>query len=141
MDAKMKNEYISQLELLSIFHYVLGGIMMLFSTMPIMHVIMGAAIVSGDFFGKAKDTPPAFFGWMFIIMGSVFILFGWISSVCIIIAGRKLKRRKGRVFCMVVGGIECMFMPFGTVLGIFTLIILNKDSVKEIFDQSESLSA
>ena len=29
---------------------------------------------------------------------------------------------------------ECMFIPFGTVLGVFTLIALNKDSIKEIFD-------
>ncbi len=28
-----------------------------------------------------------------------------------------------------------MFMPFGIVLGVFTLIILNQDSIKETYAQ------
>lgn len=32
-----------------------------------------------------------------------------------------------------IAGLECIFMPFGTVLGVFTLIALNKDSIKEMF--------
>ena len=38
------------------------------------------------------------------------------------------------MYCMVIASLECLFMPFGTVLGIFTLILLNKDSVIEIFE-------
>jgi len=34
---------------------------------------------------------------------------------------------------MALARIECVFMPFGTILGVFTLIALNKDSVKAIF--------
>jgi len=32
-----------------------------------------------------------------------------------------------------MAGVECMFMPFGTVLGVFTIIVLMRPSVKEIF--------
>jgi hypothetical protein len=71
---------------------------------------------------------------MFVIMGSVFIIFGWSIAICILLAGKQLRRHKSRTFCMVVAGIECMIMPFGTVLGVFTLIALNKDSIKEIFE-------
>jgi hypothetical protein len=131
----MGNEDLKQLDLLATFHYVVGGIMALFSCMPFMHVFMGLAMVSGKFFGEVEGSapPPFFFGWIFVIMGSVFILLGWASAACILMAGSKLKKRQGRLFCMVVAGIECMFMPFGTVLGVFTLITLNKDSVKELF--------
>ena len=38
------------------------------------------------------------------------------------------------LFCIVVAGVECMIMPFGTVLGVFTLIMLMKDSVKALFE-------
>jgi len=34
---------------------------------------------------------------------------------------------------MVIAGIECLFMPFGTVLGVFTLVVLVRPSVKELF--------
>ena len=36
---------------------------------------------------------------------------------------------------MVIAGVECIIMPFGTILGVFTLIALNKDSTKEIFEE------
>ena len=136
----MNSEDLKQLDLLALFHYIVGGITALFSCLPFMHVFMGLAIVSGKFFEDANGSgPPPFFGWMFVIMGSVFIVLGWSMAVCIILAGRRLKQRRSRVFCMVVAGIECMFMPFGTVLGVFTLIALNKDSIKEIF--AEQISA
>jgi len=33
----------------------------------------------------------------------------------------------------VLACIACAFMPFGTVLGIFTIIVLSRESVKEIY--------
>ena len=135
----MNNEDIKNLDLLSMFHYIVGGITALFACMPFIHVFMGLAMISGKFFEDSNGSaPPPFMGWMFVIMGTVFILLGWSLAVCIIVAGRKLKRRKNRVFCMVVAGLECMFMPFGTVLGVFTLIALSKDSIKEIFTQAST---
>lgn len=50
-----------------------------------------------------------------------------------IAAGRKLKRRTSRTFCLVVAGLECILMPFGTVLGVFTLIVLSKEPAKQLF--------
>ena len=130
----MNNEDNKQLDLLSIFHYVLGGITFLFSCMPFIHVLMGVAMLCGKFGEGSKGSePPAFMGWMFVIMGAVFILLGWSLAGCMIVAGRKLKKRRSRMFCMVFAGIECIFMPLGTVLGIFTIIVLSKDSVKELF--------
>lgn len=136
----MNNEDAKQLDILAIFHYVVGGITAIFSCFPFIHVFMGLAIALGalgDTTEASSQPADAVFGWIFVIMGSIFILFGWAISICIIVAGRRLKQRKSRMFCMVVAGIECMFMPFGTVLGVFTLITLNKDSVKEIYAQPE----
>jgi hypothetical protein len=33
----------------------------------------------------------------------------------------------------VIACIECLFMPFGTILGVFTLIVLSRESVKKLF--------
>ena len=96
---------------------------------------MGLAIVSGAFCEGSEGTaPPPFFGWMFVIIGAIAILMGWTLAICIIIAGKKLKARQSRICCMVMAGIECMFTPFGTVLGVFTLIELSKDSTKALFE-------
>ena len=132
----MKNEDIKHLDLLSLFHYIFGGITALTSCLPVIHVIVGFSMVSGKLFEESNGAaPPPFMGWIFVIFGTVFIVMGLSAAVCMIVAGGKLKRHKNRVFCMVVAGIECMYMPLGTVLGVFTLIALNKESIQEIFVQ------
>jgi hypothetical protein len=88
-------------------------------------------MLNGAFDGK--DAPPQFFAWAFIVIGCVFLLAGWTFACFIIAAGRRLKRRASHTFCLVVAGLECFLMPFGTVLGIFTLIILLKEPVKQLF--------
>jgi len=133
----MKNEDIRHVDLLSLFHFILGGITALFSCMPFIHVFMGLALVFGKFpQGNQSAEFPSAFGWIFVVMGSVFILFGWSLAICMLLAGKKLKQRHNRTFCMVIAGMECMLMPLGTILGIFTIMALSKDSIKELFDPS-----
>jgi hypothetical protein len=127
------------LNLLSIFHYVVGGMTALFSCIPFLHVAMGVAMLCGAFEGG--NPPPRFFAWMFILFPAVFILIGWALSVVIIIAGRKLKGRASRTFCLAVAGLECILMPFGTVLGVFTIVVLMKESVKELFAANQAVEA
>jgi hypothetical protein len=33
-----------------------------------------------------------------------------------------------------MAAIACMFMPFGTILGVFSIIVLVRPSVKSLFD-------
>jgi hypothetical protein len=37
-----------------------------------------------------------------------------------------------------MAGIECVFMPFGTVLGVFTLVVLTRPSVKPLFEDQRT---
>lgn len=77
---------------------------------------------------------PLFIGWIFILIGAVLMVVGWAFSACIIIAGRSLARRIHYMFCIVMAAIECIFMPFGTVLGVFTIVVLTRPSAKEMFE-------
>ena len=96
---------------------------------------VGIAMLCGAFEGE--DAPPRFVGLIFIIFPSLLIAASWILAGFMVAAGMKLKRRVSRMFCLVVAAIECIIMPFGTVLGIFTIILLMKDSVKELFTANE----
>ena len=123
------------LKLLSIFHYVVGGMAALFACLPILHLILGLFfILAPEKFGHGSQQPPAFIGWFFVAFASVFILMGWTLAVLVLIAGTFIARRKHYTFCFVVACVECIFMPFGTVLGVFTILVLNRASVKESFD-------
>src|SRR5438128_6559299 len=56
-------------------------------------------------------------------------------AVCILIAGRSLSRREGYSFALVIACIECLFIPFGTILGVFTIVVLSRESVKASFER------
>ena len=128
------NQDIDHLRLLAIFHFVAGGILAVLSFIPLIHVTVGIAILSGAFDDMdGGSAPPAFMGWMFVIFPSMFILGGLTMSTCMALAGRRLRLQTGYMFCLVVAAIECTFMPFGTVLGVFTIIVLMRPSVRELF--------
>jgi len=124
------------LDLLAIFHFVVAGLTALFACFPLIHVAVGFAMIFGKFDGS--NPPPALFGWMFVILGGVFVVCGWSLAVAILVAAMKLKKRVSRTYCIVVGAFECMLMPFGTILGVFTIIILMRETVKQRFAVNQS---
>jgi hypothetical protein len=80
-------------------------------------------------------------GLIFIFLGSVFILAGWTIAGLMIVLGVKLRRRTSRTLCIVAAGIECISMPFGTILGVLTIVLLMKDSVKALFEAQSPLQS
>lgn len=123
------------LDQLSLGFKIYAAVNALFSSFPIIHLVIGIAMVTGGMSG-GRDAPPEFFGWFFIVFALVFILFGYTVSICNFLAGRYIKERRNYTFCFVMSCINCMFMPFGTVLGIFSIIVLSRDTVKEFFKKS-----
>jgi hypothetical protein len=129
---------LEHIKLLSIFHYIIGGIMLLFSLMPLIHLSLGLQFIfSPDTFtSNAGDQPPEFAGWLFAMVGGVLFILGVSISTCIIISGRLLSRKIKYTFSFVVACIECIFIPFGTVLGVFTIIVLSRESVKTLYKRT-----
>ena len=71
---------------------------------------------------------------------ALFILLGWTVAICMFLTGRFLSKHTHWMFCTVVSGIACIFMPFGTILGVFALVVLNRPSVRELFEAHSQLS-
>lgn len=122
------------LKLLSVFHYVVGGLAACFACIPLIHLSIGIAMLVG-----AIDDAPEFVGALLVLIAMFAMLIGWTLAVFIIIAGRCLAKRKRYMFCLVMAAISCIFMPFGTVLGVFTIIVLMRPSVKELFAVNKAL--
>ena len=120
------------LDLLSLFHFILGGLTALFACLPLIHVGVGAALLLGSF--DSSPPPPAFIGWIFVILGSMAILGGWALAAAMIAAGRMLKRRKSRTACLVIAALECLLMPLGTILGILTICLLTREETQTLFE-------
>ena len=94
--------------------------------------------MAGVFPGQPGTAPPpAFMGWFFIATAGAFILIGWTYAICTVIAGRRLQRRRGYLFCMITAALNCANFPFGTALGVCTFIVLARPSVKRMFGPSK----
>ena len=87
-----------------------------------------------------KEQPPAAIGLVFVIFASIIILFGWTFAALLAFAGRSLSQRKRYTFCLVMAGVACLWIPFGTLLGVFTIIVLIRPSVKAMFAEGPAPS-
>jgi hypothetical protein len=129
------------LRLLSIFHYVVGGLTALFACFPLIHLGLGLAMLfSPEFFHTkpGEQPPPQAIGWLFTCIGGLMFLAGQAMAVCTVVAGRFIARRKRYWFIFVMACIECAFFPFGTVLGVFTIVTLSRETVKRLFGVTPS---
>lgn len=129
------NQDAEHLRLLSIFHYIVGGLTVLIACIPLIHVTIGLLFVLKPhaFAGSSGPPPPAWFGWFFIVLGGTFFFLGQALAGCMIAGGRCLAKRRKYLFVLVIACLECMFVPFGTVLGVFTILVLMRPSVKLVF--------
>jgi hypothetical protein len=131
------NQDEEHLRLLSIFHYVVAGLAALVTCIFFIYVVIGLVVMTHPHvFGPQNNErhPEQFIGLVLVVMGGMFILLGWAFATCVAYAGRCLSQRKNYTFCLVMAGIACLFMPFGTILGIFTTIVLIRPSVKPLFN-------
>jgi hypothetical protein len=135
---------LEHLKLLSIFHYVIAGMVGLVSCFPILDLVIGLVFMFGgdEMFGNGiqphEPVGARVFGFLFTAFAAVFILGGWTMATLIAFAGRNLSRQTHYTYCMVVAGCACVFVPVGTVLGVFTIFVLVRPSVKELFDSYDS---
>jgi hypothetical protein len=136
---QQKSEHDTSLQVLSIFQYIVAALIALCSSFFLFYVAMGVVVLKNP--GIVTPPPgsaslpmsPTYFGWAFFVIGCVPLVLGWSLAVAVAVTGYKLYRRKSRVFCIVVASFECLFFPFGTILGVFTIVVLSKDPVKPLF--------
>jgi hypothetical protein len=123
------------LRILAVGHYVLAGVVALFSLLWLIYIYFGQAMLKGELEGE--PAPPVV-GIFMTAFGVVMLIFGVGFAVTLVIAGRMLEARRRFVFCLVVAGIACTLAPFGTTLGVFTILVLMRPEVKAVFDANDS---
>ncbi len=135
----MSNEE-KDLRILSIFYYIAGGFAAFFTVWRLMMLFIGVircTVGSGSAFGPPfiRHTIGSL-----TFQGLFFPVLGGAAAACLIIAGWQIARRKHYVFCLVIGAISLLIWPLGTVLGVFTIVILMRPSVREIFEANKGVT-
>ena len=119
------------LDVLAILHYVYGGFLVAMLVVGVVFV----TIVFG-FAGVADEAPLGVF--VPVAMASVGLLLGLAMGVANLFAGRWLRERRNWVGALVVSGINCLNVPLGTLLGVFTIVVLAADDGQALFEQRPS---
>jgi hypothetical protein len=134
------NNDIEHLRLLTIGHYIAAGITALFACFPLIHLSIGLMLLTNPPTGpEGEQFPSQMFGLMFALFGGALILGGWTIAALTFAAGRSIKARKRHTFCIVVAAISCAFFPLGTILGVFSILVLSRPSVKVMFKGQPAL--
>jgi hypothetical protein len=131
------NQDEEHLKLIAVFHFVVAGLEAVLGLLPVIHVAMGIAMLTGYWptpTSPSSGPMPDFMGWMFTIMGGAFILFYETLAFFTLLAGLSIRKRRRWLFCLVVAGVGCLNMPIGTTLGVFTFLVLLRPSVKALFE-------
>lgn len=127
---------IEHLRLLTIGHYVYSAIVALFACIPIIHFTIGLVfLLNPPIQAPGDEFPAQTFGAIFATVGGLLVLAGWTFAACIFMTARSLAARKRYYFCMVIHAISCLFFPFGTILGVLSIIVMQRPAVRALFQQ------
>jgi len=122
------------LRILTLCYYLLAGCTALFSLLALLYVGFGAIMLSGLIpANQSSNSDPRIIGYILTAIGTAAFLFGMGIAILYYLVGRGLQRHCWRVLCYVMAGLPCFYIPFGTAIGVCTILVLNRPDVKRLF--------
>src|SRR5262249_44246249 len=121
------------LRILAICYYVLGGMAIVISSFALLYVAFGLLLAVTPQFAHDVKRPndAAAMGVIGLLMmgaGGLFVCLGWLHGGLQIFVGRALQQRRHRTLTLAVAMFTCLSIPLGTLVGVFTLIVLMRPS-------------
>lgn len=128
------------IRILVIVHYVYAGltglgVLFIGAHFLIMRTALHFAQTQQAAKGSTKAMEMEFFtSFMWVIYGVLGVVF--ITKLTLnLLSARAMSQRRSRVLSLVTAGFNCLDIPLGLVLGIFTFIVLFRDSVKRSYGE------
>jgi len=120
----------THLDVLAVFHYVYGGLTAVFGLIVLAFLAVGMGAASDWGHNWEPEAGCSILAVIFV----VFVLLGG-TAVLNFLAARNLQRRRGYIVVLVTAALNCTCVPFGTLLGIFTLAIVANVETRGLFDE------
>jgi hypothetical protein len=125
------------LRLLTIGHYIAGGLYIAFASMFVFHLIFLVFLSANpDVFtppGKQVQPMPENVIYAMTVAVGFFVALGWTIGGLTIYAGRCIRNRAHRTFTIVMAAVNLLLIPIGTILGVFTLMVVTRESVRRMY--------
>lgn len=132
--AQPTQQDLDQLKSLGIGTLVYAIFVGLLSLFGLIYVAIGIAMAADP--GSDPDAEMA--GGIVAMIGLVFCGIFFSKCVLLIFSAIGLFKRKWRMVSYIGAALSIMNMPIGTVLGIFTFLVLGRPSVKALYDANSS---
>ncbi|MEW6279380.1 MAG: hypothetical protein AB1758_12195 [Candidatus Eremiobacterota bacterium] len=129
--SETRSRAVRDLDQLAVFFYVLAGVSAVLSLFPLIHVAMGLWFMLTP--PSGPNPPPAWFGGIFVAVGLLAIAVGMTFSWFLYYSGRCIQARRRYTLIQVASALSLMNMPVGTALGVYSLILLNREDVRALF--------
>jgi hypothetical protein len=116
-------------------YFFQGGVTLLMCVFGLFYVFLGLfAFSSLKVPANAGGPPPEFVGYVMAAMGGLFTVAGAIFSALQFFTARFLRLRRHRAICLITAGLSCIWIPYGTVIGVWTFLVLGRTTVRALFD-------
>jgi hypothetical protein len=130
----LTSQDVEHLKIVAILHYFAGGLFALTGFASIIHLSLGVLMLSGAVPMKPSEQAEAtVIGAIFTGVALIWMLSWWMFAIVIAIGGRNLQLRRSWGFALVVALLLAIHAPLGTLLGVFTILILLRPTVKAVF--------
>ena len=133
-DARQQILDAEHLRLLRIGYIVAASVNSLMVLIGFLYIGMGALVSSAIPARGARGAPPFSPFTFFAAFGAAFVIVGAALIVLNLLTARAIGRRQGYVLCMISAALSCLGIPYGTLLGIATFVVLGRPHVKAMFE-------
>ncbi|MGB5697427.1 MAG: hypothetical protein WBM46_17375 [Polyangiales bacterium] len=151
MEEQPNAEDAEHLSALSIGHFLLAGVSLLSGVPILIYGLAGAKLMDelgsdlsmalgnvpgqpgASPYGTDPDALLQGLGTLVSVAIVTGVVVALVSAVHLLLVGVKIRQRRWWTFCYLTGWGECLMFPFGTILGIFTIIVLSRPTVKRTF--------
>lgn len=124
------------LRLLSAGYYIQAGIAAFYTLLLLGYSALATAALANlakmSSNSGQHNLPPGFVSILSVIL-MVLIGLACAYTVCLFLAGLWLRTLRNLLFIQIVAALNCLAIPYGTVLGIFTFMVLQRPSAKQFF--------
>lgn len=128
---------LEHLRLLVLFHKIVAGIYIVVGLCGLPHFTIGLLMNIDPTFMESPTSPPppGFVGWIFMGFAAMFVFGAWVFAILNWLSSHRLQQRNGLKLIYATSGLNCLWMPIGTALGVFTFIVITRPSVRSLFPQ------
>ncbi len=121
------------LSVLSVLHYVFGALQCMGGLAVLLLVVFGGFLNSDWLVQQAEEPPPAFLGGLLQWIGWSLFVFIEVWGILNIISAGSIARARNRGLSLVTAALNCLTIPFGLGLAIYTFVVLGDRDVRAAY--------